>query len=396
MTLPHVTAGLLIIAGLFRISQITRPLVLAITAMAGMLVWGVLVALPTSETPRQYERVLNHSCLFVFSGCVLAFAGLTRFQRDDFRCFLPSVKWVYAVVVLYAVYQTFGRRYGWPYSFLDVNNRSLSTDAILEGYQPGASQLGTESTYASRASSFFVEPTNLGMYLGYGAAVSFGLIERGDRWAREGYRGLLLTGIGFAANQSLTGLLAIGVVVGINLVRLLLIRRVTRFRLILSLLVITFLGLLLVPGAFEAIRDRVLGLSIDDSSGRFTALPMVMDVFTRQPLGLGIGNHGLLFESIHNGLLLFLVQFGVLAFLVPACWIHRMCTSFLSSVRSRQATDEGWRYVFTMSLLAVHFCTWASSGLMYEPINWCLSGFAFALYGNAPSATRPIPSANNG
>lgn len=376
-------------------APIARRIVLGLRLMT---TWGVIVGVFQSAGDDLAERGLRHAVLFTFSGMVLLGAASARFTWWEFSRVVPPMLAVYGVTVAYGLYQAVARRYDLPFAFLQVHNPTLSTD---ESGAQAAATVAMSVAYRARASSFFVEPTNYGMYLGYGVGISFALVEKGGRLAKWGNAGLALSALGFASNQSLTGMLACGTAVLLNGARLTLGGRAKRVAMLVGVLSTAVAGLMALPGALDELRVRLTGLSIQQSSGRYTALGDVLDAVAENPQGLGMAGHVTL-GSVHNGALVFLAQFGVVGALIPATWILLVATFWHQSLR---ATRNGNREVaaalaLSSSLLANQVCIWLSSGIINEPVFWSMSGLglgaAYAVRMKWVQSTQPVESADAG
>ena len=361
----------------FALMRLGRGAPIARRIVLGLLLlttWGVIVGVFQSAGDDLAERGLRHAVLFTFSGMVLLGAASARFTWREFSRVVPPMIAVYGVTVAYGLYQTIARRYDLPFAFLQVHNPTLSTD---ESGAQAAATVAMSVAYRARASSFFVEPTNYGMYLGYGLGISFALVEKGGRLGKWGNAGLALSALGFASNQSLTGMLTCGTAVLLNGARLTLGGRAKRVAMLAGVLATAVAGLMALPGALDELTVRLSGLSIQQSSGRYTALGDVLDAVAENPQGLGMAGHVTL-GSVHNGALVFLAQFGVLGALIPATWMLLVAIFWRRSLR---ATRNGDREVaaalaLSSSLLANQVCIWLSSGIINEPVFWLMSGLA--------------------
>jgi hypothetical protein len=363
----------------FALRRMGRGAPIARRIVAGLLVltaWGVIVGLFQPGGGDLAERGLRHATLFVFSVMVLLGAASVRFTWREFSRVVPPILAVYGITVAYGLYQAIARRYDLPFAFLQVHNPTLSTD---ESGAQAAATVAMSVAYRARASSFFVEPTNYGMYLGYGVGISFALVEMGGRLGKWGNAGLALSALGFASNQSLTGMLACGTAVLLNGARLALGGRAKRVVTLVGVLAAAIAGLMALPGALAELTVRLTGLSIEQSSGRYTALGDVLEAVSESPQGLGMAGHVTL-GSVHNGALVFLAQFGFLGALIPATWIVLVVLGWRRSLR---ATRNGDREVaaalaLSSSLLANQVCIWLSSGIINELMFWSMSGLALA------------------
>lgn len=347
-----------------------------VLGLLALTAWGVMVGLFQATSEDLAERGVRHAVLFMFSAMVLLGAASARFTWREFARVVPAMLMVYGIVVAYGLYQAFARRYDLPFAFLQVHNPTLSTD---ESGAQAAATVAMSVAYRARASSFFVEPTNYGMYLGYGVGLSFALLEMGGGLAKWGGAGLALSAVGFASNQSLTGLLACGTAVLLNGLRLMLGGRAKRVAILVVVLLAAVVGLMALPGAFDELTVRLTGLSIQQSSGRYTALGDVLDAITESPQGLGMAGHVTL-GSVHNGALVFLAQFGFLGLAIPVTWATLVVITWRRALR---ATRKGEREVaaalaLSSSLLANQVCIWLSSGIINEPVFWAMSGLGLA------------------
>lgn len=363
----------------FALARLGRAPPIASRLVIGLLLltaWGVLVGLFQATDDDLAVRGLRHATLFTFSGLVLLGAASARFTWRDFSRVVPPMVFFYGVAVAYGLYQAFARRYDLPFAFLQVHNPTLSTD---ESGAQAAATVAMSVAYRARASSFFVEPTNYGMYLGYGVGLSFAALEAGGTTAKWGRIGLGLSAIGFASNQSLTALLACGTAVLLNGLRLTLGKRAKRVVLVGSVLAAALLGLAALPGAIDELTVRLTGLSIERSSGRYTALGDVLAAVSEHPQGLGMAGHVTL-GSVHNGALVFLAQFGVLGVLIPLAWLYLVAAAWRDSVRATRRGDRAVAGALALasSLLANQVCIWLSSGIINEPLFWTMSGLGLS------------------
>jgi hypothetical protein len=221
----------------------------------------------------------------------------------------------------------------------------------------------------------------------------------GKAHARRGIMGVALMTLGLIANQSLTGLLAFAVVaavMGIPLVAQA--RFTTLLSLALAVAVMIVVSVKSFPAVFQDIAGRLARLSVANSSGRFDALPMVWRTFRERPWGTGLSGIPL-GQDVHNGVLLLVLQFGIIGLLLPLLWIVAIAVGGLIVVVERRRLEAGERSALMAStgFLAVQLASWFSSGEMRHTIVWILSGAAFATLGRAiEQLLRGRPRAGEG
>jgi hypothetical protein len=336
--------------------------------------WGLYLGVTTGEPSAWVQW-----SLYCFCWVVLAGGATIRLSEEGLERVTSLVSVPFLLVIVYGAYQTFARRYDWPFAFLAVTNPGHSTDPTMPGFQPGA---GGEAAleYVARASSFFVEPTNFGMYLAYAFAFSLALVESPGRARVLGYLGFVLAAVGLASNQSLTALGTCSAVLAAYLGRTLLARSARRAGLVLAGIGIAIVGIALLPDALDSLLERLLKLSIEESSGRFVAIPIVIDAIAQRPLGYGFGGHAFV-DSLHNGVLVLLMDLGLAGLLVPAAITTLAGVAWWSSVKADRAgrsEDAGLR-VLGYALPLVHVAILFSSGLVFDPFYWSLTGMGLAL-----------------
>ncbi|MFY3743828.1 hypothetical protein ACOQFB_07960 [Anaeromyxobacter sp. Red801] len=357
---------------------------------APLWIYGLTLGILQSATQDGAGRALRHGLLFGFAFLTMTAAASVRFSWKSFDRLIPALGLCYVLVIVYGVYQVFARRNGWPYAFLTVTNPSLAEET--GGVQAGAFS-DASWVYVSRASSFFVEPTNFGMFLGYGTAISLAVLERGGKYTRWGTVGLALTGAGFAANQSLTAVLVCGAVLCLAAARAALLASATRVAAMVVAITAAAAIMSALPGVGEMIGGRLADLSVEQSSGRFSSLPRVLSALEERPLGWGFAGHAWLGEMIHNGVLIFLVMFGFAGLLLPVVWVLWILRAWKRSValaRVRDA-DSSAAAALASALLTVQLAVWSASGILHEPMFWALSGLALGAGHFAREASARVP-----
>lgn len=379
VTLLHCVALLFAGLSVVRWRRLAALPTLATYLLLVMLAWGVVAATLQVARP-DLGRSLRNALLFALSLAAYAGASTVRLDWGRLRRWWRPGTWVYAGTVLFAVYQTFARRYSLPLAFLPITNPSFATDPSHLGVQHGATAAAAGwGEYFFRAAGTFSEPSALGRYLAYGLAVSLALTVLGGTARRTGFLGAALAAAGLLANGSLNGLLAY-LAVGAAFVCTLAVRLELRnlFRFALAAGVFGLLGVALAPNVVAMVVERLATLSVDDSSGRFTQLPFVWSLVIQRPWGAGIAGVPWANE-IHSGLMLYVVQYGVLGALPPLLWLGSLALGLHTLMWRGAAREARAGLTMAITFLAAHLASWVSAGALHDPFPWIASGFAFGV-----------------
>jgi hypothetical protein len=397
LTLSHIVAVSLSLLAVIRMRRIPLTAGFALYCVLTVVAWGVIAAFLQASGVPSLSRTVRNAVLFLLM--FGAFAGASTVRLNGIARSLGAriAGSSFVLVVVYAVYQAFARRNLWPLAFLPMTNPTYKTDPFREGLQHGitAAQYGW-GDYFVRASATFAEPSYLGRYLAYAFAISLAMIPLRGRYGRWGVAGLVLCTVGLIVNYSLNGLLSYAVVAAALALPLL---RQVRFRVFarLAVVIAALVGTSLVfaPSIGRNVTERLAVLSVSQSSGRFEALPLVLEVVREKPWGAGLA--GVSFgNDVHNGFMLFALQFGFVGALVPLVWIGGVAASFFILLVRRQIPLFP-RAALTAStgFLAAQLAGWMGGGEMHFPFTWIMSGIAFGTLGRVFERSRPVPVAQH-
>ncbi len=264
-------------------------------------------------------------------------------------------------VIAYAAYQVIARPAGLPYAFLRLSNQ--------QQYAISGLQRGFDKPHFSRASSVFVEPSDLGYYSLW--LLCFGLTARS---ALIRYVLLAEATLGILFSQSLGAAVGAILLIGTHLWP-----RGNKGAMIGAAVLLAALAGLSVywlPGASEQFGHRLAlaaQLNVKADSLRITRIPSNVSVFLGAPmLGHGLARSA---ECEPNGIaigyLFILIERGVLGTLLFLCpyiwglWCHVR--------RVRQLDDLGQAGLLVAVMNAYALSTFAM--IYFQPF-WLALGFA--------------------
>lgn len=384
VTATHLVAMLAWAFALLRARRMSATAAFVLYCLLVLLTWGVVSAYLQPAYVPSLARTMRNATLFVLMFGAFAGASTVRLDLTRGGAGLKIGILAYALIVPYTLYQAVARQRQWPLAYLRVTNPTYKTDMFEEGLQAGAGGAARGwGNYWMRASATFSEPSYLGQYLAYGLIASLALVALGGRHTRFGVIGVGLVTAGLIANQSLTGLLAFGVVaVVLGIPLMFQIRVGTLLRLGAAIAVMIVIALRLFPSNFQDIANRIGNLSVANSSGRFEALPVVLRMLRETPWGTGLSGVPV-GQDVHNGVLLLVLQFGVIGILLPVLWAAAIVAGMVILIARRRKLSAPSRAALAAStgFLAVQLAAWFSSGEMRHTIVWVMSGVAFGTLG---------------
>jgi hypothetical protein len=301
-------------------------------------------------------------------------AGIASINwRDSLPVLTKCLTLIAIPVIAYGGYQMVARSAGLPFDFLPVTNQ--------QAYASGGYQRGWDKPHFTRASSFFVEPSDLGYFSLW--LLVLGLATRKGKW-RYLALGLAMSGILFS--QSLSAVLGVIILVAIYLVSNPI--KVVLIRQILIVFLVTCMAVAgiepLMPEAFAKFSDRITqAFRLDEraDSGRVDHLPACWQIFKDAP----IWGHGLasINSADENGTdvtsmtyLLLLMERGMVGtcfFLAP--WV-------LLAWRGRSLPANDFYRDFVVLLICLHLYCFSTFSLPYFLPFWFAAGIAASLASN--------------
>ena len=292
----------------------------------------------------------------------------------DWQKFLPVLTRMLSIIALpliaFAGYQMLARPHGWKYGFLPVTNQ--------QAYAFAGIQRGWEKEHFTRASSVFVEPSDLGYFCLWLLALSF-TVGKG-KWR---YVGLATAFSGILFSQSLSAVLGVGIFMLVHLfthpISVKLVRQIA--------IIVLFSGMAitaiepLMPDAFEAFFDRVeqaVTLDRRADSGRVDHLPACWAIFKEAPVwGQGLASlnsadaNGSDVTSIGYALLLMeRGTVGTLFFLAP--WVYLAFKAYKMPTNSSARAPA-------LFLSALNLYCFATFSLIYFLPFWLALGITASL-----------------
>jgi len=267
--------------------------------------------------------------LFIVAGLIFSVSTL-RVRRKHLRRLVYTFVGISILVSAYAIYQTFARTYDLPFGYLTIYNPSLAPEkgAMTRG--------GMIGSYV-RPSSFFTEPSRLGLFLLTPTLICFYLyISATKRWMRKILLvALILTGFAFILSFSIGAYIAMGAAVlfgffirGWRKYSLRLILVVVGLGLILSFLLLpvlgySFLEMIWIRGVaqFQVFGVEAYSQSqfaVSSAFDRLVRAKQAFQVWWDHPLlGVGLNNFGRFYAPgipalVHSAFLQSLAEMGIL------------------------------------------------------------------------------------
>jgi len=273
-------------------------------------------------------------------------------------------------VVIFGGYQMFARTYRWKYAFLPVTNH--------QQYAMGGLQRGWEKDPFTRASSFFVEPSEFGYY-----CLWLMLLGLTYTTGRLRLLALALSFLGIMFSQSLSAVLGTAVLlicyVAVSSISASVIRQIAIV--LLASVMAIFSVQPLIPSAFEKFYKRIeqaVTLNSEADSGRVDHLPENWEMFTSEPVwGGGLAS---ISSADANGTdvttftyFLMLIERGIVGtffFLAPWVWLGWRAI--------RLPKTNGFRTVCIL-LSALNLYTFSYSSMAYTLSFWLALGICASL-----------------
>jgi len=290
--------------------------------------------------------------------------------RNQMDTLTRAVVGVGVPVVLFGGYQMFARVYRWKYAFLPVTNQ--------QQYAMGGLQRGWDKELLTRASSFFVEPSEFGYYCLWlmllGLAYTSGKVR---------LLALTLAFMGILFSQSLSAVLGAGVLlicyVAVNSISLNVVRQIAIV--VLASTMAIFSVQPLIPRAFDKFYKRIdqaIHLNSEADSGRVDHLPENWETFTSQPVwGAGLAS---ISSADANGVdvttfayFLMLIERGIVGtflFLAPWVWLGWRAV--------QMPKTDPFRTVCIL-LSALNLYTFSYSSMAYTLSFWLALGICASL-----------------
>jgi O-Antigen ligase len=273
-------------------------------------------------------------------------------------------------IVLYGGYQMVARALHLPFAFLPITNQQYYID--------GGLQRDWDKAVATRASSFFSEPSEFGIFCLW--LIALGLSRKSGPMQ---VMALMLGCAGIFFSQSLSALLGAIVLMLVYLFSHRVSTQTIRQLAIVGLVATAAIGLMrvLVPEGFDRLTDRVAqAANLDDraDSGRIDHLPACWRIFSESPIwGHGISSLSAASSSGSDsttiGYAMVLMERGIVGtalFFLP--WFTITAKAWLSPV-TRQGRSVA------LLLMVVTLYSYCTLSLTYFLPFWLAFGIAASL-----------------
>jgi len=329
-------------------------------------IFAVVVGLMEGLEPSRVASQTFLQCLAIgFAGGVASInwrLHLDTLARSSVAMGIP--------IVVYGGYQMAARALHWPFAFLPITNQQY--------YVEGGLQRDWDKAEATRASSFFSEPSEFGLFCLW--LIAIGLSRKSGRLQTMA---IVLGCAGVLFSQSLSAVLGTGLLLTVYLFSHRVSAQIIRQLVVMGLIGAAAIGLMqfVAPDAFERLSDRVIqAVNLDEraDSGRIDHLPAIWRTFTEAPIwGHGISSSaaaspaGSDSTTINYAMLLMeRGTVGTVLFLIP--WFAITVKAWLSPV-----TRQGRSVALLVMVLTLY--TYFTFSLSYFLPFWLAFGIAASL-----------------